>query len=878
MSRAVAIVPHTHWDREWHRPFEAFQLRLVEVLDEVLETLESDDRWEGFHFDGQVAGVEDYLELRPQARERFRKLTASGRLTIGPLYVLMDEFCVSGETILRNLELGIETAAELGGSSPVGYLPDMFGHIAQMPQLLRLAGITQAVVWRGVPSSIERNAFRWAAPDGSEVRAEYLPTGYASGAFLPDDPRALVERIVALSAELGRYELAADEPLLVMNGTDHQPIQTHLPATVDASNELQSRYRLELTTLVSYLSTRPAGDLPVWSGELRSGARAPILMGVLSNRRDLKLAAASTERSLEAFAEPLSVLWMPAELWPAEALRRAWLEVVRNSAHDSICGCSVDEVGRAVLHRYDTARATAAKAVEDALAIAAVAMADAGQFVINPSPRPRSGLVELTLPDVDAPAGTQQVAVTPGGTTKRTGTGRDLGAILGALAHDGWIASAPPTDARVARGAGAVELVLSYDASGTGSPGAASVVAEAWALAGADPDGRLEVTANRSPSQVVLAHAADVPGFGWSAWSPGRMTVDPVEAATGRMTNSLVTVEVDPSDGTFALDGQPGFGRIIDEGDAGDSYNYCPPVLDTAIHSPAEVAVALVEAGPLRGRIRISSTYRWPGRLEDDHRSGAETVAVTTDVELRAGERFVRIGVSFDNRCRDHRVRTVVPLPSSVGSTTSECAFATVERSRAEGGPREAALATFPSRRFVRAGGLTVLHDGLLEHELIEDGRSLALTILRSTGVLSKPILRTRPNSAGPPIALTATQMLGPVELKYAVARGDADPWALAEDFLVPLPVVRSTGTGTLPARGSRLELTGARVSALRRRHGSIEVRVFNPEPLPAVVHVPRHRGSLVDLAGDELDRWDGHFELGPWEVANARLDASSLD
>lgn len=877
MARTVAIVPHTHWDREWHRPFEGFRLNLVDVLDEVLETLESDDRWEGFHLDGQVAAVEDYLEVRPHALDRVRKLVASGRLTIGPLYVLMDEFCVSGETILRNLEFGIETAGRLGGSSLVGYLPDMFGHIAQMPQLLRLAGIAQAVVWRGVPSSVERNGFRWSAPDGSEVRAEYLPAGYASGAFLPDDPQALVDRIDALSAELRQFALAPDEPLLVMNGTDHQSIQRHLPVTVDSSNEMQDRYHLELTTLASYLATRPEHNLPTWCGELRSGARAPILMGVLSNRRDLKLAAAATERSLEALAEPLSVLWIPPELWPDEQFRRAWLEVVRNSAHDSICGCSVDEVGRTVLHRYDTARAIADRAVEDSLAIAGVAMAEAGQFVINPSARPRSGLVELTLPGVDAPAGAQQVSATAAGSTSRAGTGRDLGAILGALASEGWITGAA-TDAGVVRGPGKVELNLSYDASGLGSAGAASVIAEAWALAGGDAVGPLRVTVDRAPSQVVLAHVDEVPGFGWAAWKPGPIGVDPVEGGPLRMSNSLITVEVDPDKGTFALDGQAGFGRIVDEGDAGDSYNYCPPEHDDAVDSPTGVSVALLEAGPLRARIRISSTFVWPARLEGGRRSGAETIAVSTDLELRAAERFVRIGVSFDNRCVDHRVRTMVPLPSYAGSTISECAFAVVERDRAEGGPREEGLATFPSRRFVAAGGLTVLHDGLLEHELVDDGRSLALTILRSTGVLSRPILRTRPNSAGPPLPLVGTQMLGQVGLSYAIARGDVDPWALAEDFLLPLAVVRATGTGHLPQRGSRLELNGAQVSALRRHHGFIEVRVFNPNPRPTTVHVPRHSGSLVDLCGTELSRWNGQFELGPWQVANARLDANSLD
>src|ERR1700738_4461529 len=98
---------------------------------------------------------------RPDARPPLRRLASAGRLAVGPWYVLMDEFLVSGETIVRNLQLGLQRAAAFGGAMTVGYLPDMFGHIAQMPQLLRQAGFEHTVVWRGVPSAIDRNAFWW---------------------------------------------------------------------------------------------------------------------------------------------------------------------------------------------------------------------------------------------------------------------------------------------------------------------------------------------------------------------------------------------------------------------------------------------------------------------------------------------------------------------------------------------------------------------------------------------------------------------------------------------------------------------------------------------------------------------------------------------
>src|SRR6266511_1626781 len=111
---------------------------------------------------------------RSVRRRRGRALVEAGQLAIGPWQILSDEFLVSGETLVRNLERGLATAARLGGAMRVGYLPDEFGHAAQMPQILRRAGFEHAVVWRGVPSAVAHHAFLWSAPDGSTVRAEYL--------------------------------------------------------------------------------------------------------------------------------------------------------------------------------------------------------------------------------------------------------------------------------------------------------------------------------------------------------------------------------------------------------------------------------------------------------------------------------------------------------------------------------------------------------------------------------------------------------------------------------------------------------------------------------------------------------------------------------
>ncbi|XER99985.1 hypothetical protein HEP87_57615 [Streptomyces sp. S1D4-11] len=180
MQNSAVFVPHFHWDREWYEPFQVFRHRLVTALDTVLETAEANPDFR-FTVDGQMAAVEDYLEMRPENRDRLVALVREGRLAIGPWLILLDEFLCSGETIVRNLQMGWAAAERLGGAMPVGYLPDMFGHIAQMPQILARAGIEHAALWRGVPGSVDGHAFRWRAPDGSEVRTEFLFDGYDNG-------------------------------------------------------------------------------------------------------------------------------------------------------------------------------------------------------------------------------------------------------------------------------------------------------------------------------------------------------------------------------------------------------------------------------------------------------------------------------------------------------------------------------------------------------------------------------------------------------------------------------------------------------------------------------------------------------------------------
>ena len=913
----VSIVPHTHWDREWYEPFQTYRLKLVALLDEFLPLLERDPGYRHFLLDGQMAVIDDYLEVRPEAEETLRRLVASGRLSVGPWMILMDEFMVSGETMIRNLQMGLRRAAEFGGAMEVGYLPDMFGHVAQMPQILARAGLEHAVVWRGVPNEILSTGFWWEAPDGSKVRAEYLYGSYSNGRDIPRDPDLLVERARNYETELGSARL---DGMLLMNGTDHQVPQAWLGDVVAAANAAQGDYEFRVTSLPDHIARQPTDGLPTWRGELRSGARSNVLMGVASNRVDVHQAAAAAERSLERRAEPLAALVHGPEGYPGRLLDVAWRNLVLNSAHDSSCACSHDEVVDQVLVRYREARQIADGIARDAVHLmGAVVDAPTGStVVVNPTQWTRAGLVDVRVPGegplyFESPDGTTlpaQVIDPPSGgeTGERFATqvvGPKIGWVLDMLRGEEF-AGAPVKGYDVEpRSENTWNVTIHGAGRGDERADVGGLREHIMELA-ASPDSVFHIRMLRPPTRHALLLTDDVPGYGWRTYIPrdgfphdgrlGKGAVDhaPVSANGHRITNEHVEVIANPDDGTFTLISgdtvTAGLHRLVNGGDGGDTYNYSPPDHDVIVDRAVTVTVEVDEKGPLRARMTTRARYEWPTHALGDERNCSaraettEPVDVATRLELRAGEPFVRVRVEFDNPCRDQRVRAHLPLPRAADASNAECAFAIVRRGlTAEGGPNEFGLPTFPSRRFVTAGGVAVIHDGLLEYEVIDGpaGQELALTLLRSVGFLSRIEPSLRPNPAGPPVPVRGAQMLGRQVMEYAVALQDAgaDPaelYPLADAVLVPLEraPVRSAEPG--PRAGSFLDVGGAVVSACHRTPGGLVLRVFNPTAAPTTVTVAKdgaaQTGWTVDLRGAPIDPFPGELTIGPDEIATILL------
>jgi alpha-mannosidase len=347
------VVPHTHWDREWYLPFEQFRLRLGAVVDGILDTLERDASFTSFTLDGQAIVLEDYVEVRPENEERLRALLAAGRLEVGPSFVLPDEILVGGESLVRNLLLGRRVCRRFGVEpSGAGYLPDSFGHPAQLPQILAGFGIRTLLFSRGMGDEIDEVGvvFRWRAGPAEVSACQMLPhyDNFARLTWYHDAEervRAIVERFGDLVRSAGQDEI------VLANGSDHLPVEPELPAIlVGLERTFRAGFRIG-----RYDEHTPSSDgLPVHEGELVGSRLQNVLRGVNSARIYLKQANERAERRLLSIEAAAALRTLREEAsYPVSDLRLAWRDLLRNHPHDSICGCSCDEVHRDMLIRYE---------------------------------------------------------------------------------------------------------------------------------------------------------------------------------------------------------------------------------------------------------------------------------------------------------------------------------------------------------------------------------------------------------------------------------------------------------------------------------------------------------------------------------------------
>lgn len=666
------VVSHTHWDREWYYSVEQYRSRLIRCLDSVLDIIASEPTYHSFFFDGQTIGIDDYLAVRPERRSELEAAVRAGKLLIGPWLVQADEFKVAGEACLRNMEFGMRRMRELGQENRVGYLVDNFGHISQMPQILRGFGIDNAVFLRGFRAEDLRAAEQtWRGTDGSEVIAVCLVTGYYNAANIeasPDDKSCggPVEPLAESIRKLKRCCRCG--PLLLMNGIDHGlptgEIRRHLDELGRAYPDVKFRH----ASLSNYLDkirgrklARELGD-----GELTRIVR---LDSTGSARMRHKLANTRVEDLLIDYAEPLCALaaWNGRPV-PPGLLRRAWHLLVLNHAHDSISGAHADNVARDVAHRFRRVEEIGRDVVANALTRLvgesdeeAAVRPTSRLWVYDPCDRKRSGPVEIEL-DLPPGADSRRLSLLNG--QEKIPFQKLL------LSH--------------------AERLRTYSHA---NPEKHAVL-------------RVRLLADLRKLKPLALSAVDVRlgGGGREEHSDERL----ICAGGAILDNGMLRVTVHRN-GTLDIanrrDGttMKGLNLLSDMPTEGDLFQI---MLRRGVkaHRARAGIIKRTENGPLRAAFRVRTSVETPGR----------PMSVEMVISLAHGESFVRVRLTVNNRERNHLLSVAFPVPSQTNRDWVHTPFDVVTRQAVR--PRLYSSSKTPGLAFDIAGTRNVMQSFVASH------------------------------------------------------------------------------------------------------------------------------------------------------------------
>ncbi|HEX6385332.1 MAG TPA: glycoside hydrolase family 38 C-terminal domain-containing protein [Anaerolineae bacterium] len=724
------------------------------------------------------------MEIRPERRAALERLVREGRLFIGPWYVLADEYLVSPEALIRNLLLGMKLAGEMGGVMSEGYVPDSFGHISQLPQILQGFGISSALFWRGMGNEGERlgTEFWWEAPDGSRVLSIHLRDGYHNAANLGypmrwGDPGAM-EFDMNLALQRLREAVDVLKPhtqtgtLLLLNGIDHAEADANVPQVIDYANETLDDVQIEHGTLTDYVArVRAAIDetLPSFQGEFNRGRYTYSLQGVYSSRMYLLQANERAQTLLECYAEPLSAwAWLLGQPYPAGFLQLAWRKLLQNHPHDDICGCSADAVHRENMTRFAEVEQIATTLARDSYRaimrrIDRTAQPGVPFVLYNPAAWPRAETAELTLTFDEDEA-----------------TGEDFHLVTA----DGQEIPSQRLD----------EVTL-LDS---------------------------EVGKHNSVRQVRVAAATTLPACGYRVYyaRPGQSTTPPSVEDPVRilpqgqgMENRHLRVEIQANGTLEVLD--KGTGRqfyglayFCDDEDAGDEYDYSPcanPERICTLDQPTEIELRY--AGPLQVTYEIRHVLELPVSLTKDRQQRSPKrvgCPLVTTATLRYDSQQIDVKTTVDNRARDHRLRVCFPSGIETDVVAADGHFDVLARPidlPAGAGWEQAPSPTRHQRTFVDLAdgeaGLAIFNRGLPEYEIMRDGgNTIAVTLLRCVGALSRNDMLSRPRHAGPGLPTPEAQCLDVHTFEYAIVPHAGDwrhVYRQATHFRAPVLVRRGS-------------------------------------------------------------------------------------
>ncbi len=762
-KKTVHIISHSHWDREWYMPLERHKMKLLDLMDANLELFETDPGFESFHLDGQTIMLDDYLEICPDKREAVEKYARQGRFRIGPFYILQDEFLTSGEANVRNLQTGMEDAQKYGNLTKVGYFPDAFGNAGQMPQILKQAGMEAVAFGRGVKPVGFNNELKtggeyesaysemiWEAPDGSALLGILFANWYNNGAEIPVEEEAAK---AFWDEKLAKAQMfAATDELLFMNGCDHQPVQKDLSAAIATAQKLYPELEFKHSNFEDYVkSVKEAVEnrLSTVKGELTSQETNGwyTLVNTCSSHVVLKRLNRQSETALEREAEPLSAFaaW-EGKAYPHDRLRYAWKILMQNHPHDSICGCSIDQVNKEMEIRFDRSREVADTIIEDASGWLAD-RADTSCFA-------RYG--ENTVPFlVFNTTGSRRTA----SVTTVLDVKRD---------YNKWL-----WDGRTAMQEWRMPAFCVVDRDGNR---AEAVVEDLGVKFGYDlPDDCF-----RKPYMArqvrVTVFAENVPALGYTSYalvdadtlsgakSSAQTAVPSLVTGQNRMENECLDVTIN-RDGTLTVRDKAtkkiyrDICYFEDTLDAGNEYIYfCPQNNPAILTKGKEAQVRLLEDTSFQATYEITHTLTVPESADDRLRAEQEglvefmkrtcarsdrmtRLVLHTFVTLQRGADTLRFRTEFDNTAKDHRLRVVVPTGIACTHHYADSVFEIVKRPNAHSGLWENPCKCEHQQSFVglndEKGGVMIANIGLYEYEVLpEQENALAVTLLRAVGEL----------------------------------------------------------------------------------------------------------------------------------------------
>ncbi len=756
MSKNVHIVPHMHWDREWYFTTEESRILLVNNMEEIMERLEIDENYPHYVLDGQTAILEDYFDIKPENKERVKKLVEQGKLIVGPWYTQTDEMVVGSESIVRNLLYGLKDSRELGEPMMIGYLPDSFGQSEKLPQILNGFDINRAIFWRGASErhGSTKNNFYWKSESEGEVLVHLMPLGYAIGKYLPVEEEALRKRMSKYMPVLERG--AVNDAILVANGHDQMPIQKNIYDVMETMKKIYPDKTFFLSKYENvFEEVEQVKDLDTLQGELLDGKYMRVHRSIFSSRADLKSSNTRIENKITNILEPLASLAHSfGEEYHEGLIEAIWKELMKNHAHDSIGCCCSDIVHVDIENRFHLAENKTDELIKfykrrivDAMSMD-VALDKLTAF--NLVPYERTTVVEgeiitkmknFNLVDGDGKQYEFEVLATEI---------VDAGLIDRQIVHYG------DYDPFVKY------TVAIYDTLPAMGFKTYIVVEKEGQLA----------TASKTEKAENEFYAITVNTNG---------TLKVTDKVTGKEYDEVLLVE--------------------DGADDGDGYDFSELEDDFILTSKDVVATSKMTSTKNKSVIEIAYTMETSKDLDSRK---AKVIDGSFDmkfiVSLTKGSKVIDVKVSVDNRVKDHRVRLLVP--NGVGSkfSLSDNQFGEIKRPVYDTAMNvwekekwnERPDSIYPFLSFVSTDAtesMAVLSNSVREYEIIgDDYDTIAITLFRCVGFLGKEELFRRPGRpSGIKMPTPDSQLLGVNHYELALTTDGRNLAKTAKEYTTPV-------------------------------------------------------------------------------------------